>query len=238
MKKSVKFKYQQVYTDLKKAIEIGELKAGEQLPAEEKLVEKYGVSRVTVRNALDGLVELGLIVRMRGRGSFVREKVLEKNMNSPVGFTETNQMLGNVSSSKVLEFDLINAPPFVINYLDVDENEMVWFVRRIRHSNNLVVLYEESYWVESVCGELTTDDSMNSILSKISEQDVHPHLGKQEFVAIGANGEIAKHLEVPSDFPILMSKMAFRTKDDRPMFLSVSYFRTDRISVSYMRKVE
>lgn len=238
MKKSTEFKYQQVYTDLKKAIEIGELKAGEQLPAEEKLVEKYGVSRVTVRNALDGLTELGLIERMRGKGTFVREKVLEKNMNSPIGFTETNQMLGNISSSKVLEFGLIDAPLSVINYLDVSENEKVWFVRRIRSSNNLVVLYEESYWVESVCGELTVEDSTNSILSKIAERDVYPHLGKQEFVAIGANDEIANHLEVPVDFPILMSKMAFRTKNDQPMFWSVNYFRTDRIAVSYMRKVE
>lgn len=238
MKKGAEFKYQQVYTDLKKAIEIGELKAGEQLPAEEKLVEKYGVSRVTVRNALDGLAELGLIERMRGKGTFVREKVLEKNMNSPIGFTETNQMLGNISSSEVLEFDLIKAPPSVVNYLGVDENEKVWFVRRIRSSNNLVVLYEESYWVESVCGELTIEDSMNSILSKIAERDVYPHLGRQEFVAIGANNGVARHLEVSDGFPVLMSKMAFRTRDDQPMFWSVNYFRTDRIALSYMRKVD
>ena len=238
MKGNGEFKYQQVYKGLKRAIEIGELKPGEQLPAEEKLVEKYGVSRVTVRNALDGLVELGLIERMRGKGTFVKEKVLEKKMDSPISFTQTNQRLGNASSSKVLEFELVKAPPFVVNYLDVHEEDMVWFVRRIRYANNLVVLYEESYWVEPVCGELTLEDSKNSILNKIAERDVHPHVGVQEFVAIGANDEIAQHLEVPDDFPVLMSKIAFRTKDDKPMFLAVSYFRTDRITVSYIRKME
>jgi len=234
----VEFKYQQVYKDLKKAIEIGELKAGEQLPAEEKLVEKYGVSRVTVRNALDGLAELELIERIRGKGTFVKNKVLEKKMNNPISFTETNQMLGNVSSNKVLEFALIKASPFVINYLNVDENDMVWFVRRIRYSNNLVVLYEESYWIESTCGNLTEQDAMGSILSKFAEHNVFPHLGRQEFLAIGASDEIARHLEVADEFPVLMSKVAFRTKDDQPMFLSVSYFRTDRITVSYTRNVE
>ena len=237
MKEGAEFKYQQVYKDLKKAIELGELKSGEQLPAEEKLVEKYGVSRVTVRNALDNLVELGLIERMRGKGTFVKKKVLEKKMNSPISFTQTNQMLGNVSSSKVLEFKLIKAPLFVVNYLDVD-NDMVWFVRRIRYANNMVVLYEESYWMESVCGALTSEDAMHSILGKIAENNVYPHLGRQEFVAIGASDEIAQHLEVPDDFPVLMSKMAFRTRDDKPMFLSVNYFRTDRITVSYTRTAE
>jgi len=237
MNDGVEFKYQQVYKDLKKAIELGELKSGEQLPAEEKLVEKYGVSRVTVRNALDNLVELGLIERMRGKGTFVKKKVLEKKMNSPISFTETNQMLGNVSSSKVLEFKLIKAPLFVVNYLDVND-DMVWFVRRIRYANNMVVLYEESYWMESVCGELTIDDAMNSILGKVAQRNVYPHLGRQEFVAIGASDDIAHHLEVADDFPVLMSKMSFRTKDDKPMFLAVNYFRTDRITVSYIRTAE
>jgi len=235
---SVEFKYQQVYKDLKRSIEIGELRTGEQLPAEEMLVEKYGVSRVTVRNALDELTNLGLIERIRGKGTFVKSKVLVKKMSNPISFTETNQMLGNISTNKVLEFTLIKAPPFVINYLNVNEDDMVWFARRIRYSNNLVILYEESYWLESTCGKITEKDSIGSILGKLAERGVYPHLGNQEFAAIGANDEIARYLEVSDDFPVLMSKTAFRTKDDRPMFLSVSYFRTDRITLSYSRIAE
>jgi len=235
MKKVKNFKYQILFEDIKNDIESGQLKPNEKILPEEKLMEKYSVSRVTVRSALDALEELGLIARIRGKGTFVRSRVLEKRVNNVISFTESNQMVGNHSHSKVLEVSLIKAPLFVMNYLNTNEEEDVWFVRRIRYANTLTALYEESYWVQSTCGEITVEDAGSSILGMLAKRGIKPYIGKQEFVAMNATKEVAGNLEVYENFPILRSTMSFSTINDLPMFLSVNYYRTDRISVNLTR---
>jgi len=238
MRKNNNFKYQIVFEDIKNDIESGRLKANEKILSEEKIMEKYNVSRVTVRTAFEALEELGLIVRVRGKGTFVHTRVLEKRINNIISFTESNQLVGNQSYSKVLSVQSIKAPLFVMNYLKTSEEETVWAVKRIRFVNNLTALYEESYWVDSTCGEITVENAENSILKMLEGRDVKPYLGKQEIVAMSANGEIAKNLEISENFPILRSTMYFSTKNNLPVFLSVNYYRTDRISVNMTRILE
>lgn len=238
MKKKNSLKYQMLFKELLEDIESGTLKADEKLPSEEKLAEKYNISRITVRSALDALEELNYITRIRGKGTFVKRKVLEKRVNNVISFTESNQMVGNIPSTKVLELKLIKAPLFAINYLNVSEDQYVWFIKRIRYVNNLTVLYEESYWVKETCGDITIEDASNSILIMLRNRGVKPHLGKQEFVAISATGAIARNLEVPENFPILRSTLAISSSTDKPMFLSVNYYRTDRITVTCTRYLQ
>jgi len=161
--------------------------------------------------------------------------VLEKKVNDVISFTEYNQMLGNISGTKLLELKLIKAPLFAVNYLNISEEQYVWFIKRIRYVNNLTVLYEESYWVKETCGDITTDDAANSILIMLRNRGIKPVFGKQEFVAISATGTIARNLEVPENFPILRSTLAMYSNTDKPMFLSVNYYRTDRITVTCAR---
>lgn len=238
MKKKDSLKYQMLFKELLNDIESGILKADEKLLSEEKLAEKHNISRITVRNALEALEELNYITRIRGKGTFVRAKVLEKRVNNIISFTESNQMVGNTPSSKVLELKLIKAPLFVVNYLNVNEDQYVWFIKRIRYVNNLTVLYEESYWIKETCGDIAVEDASNSILTMLRNRGVKPRFGKQEFVAISATGVIARNLEVPENFPILRSTLAITSSMDKPMFLSVNYYRTDRITVTSSRYLQ
>ncbi|EHB62460.1 MULTISPECIES: GntR family transcriptional regulator [Paenibacillus] len=65
--------YKQIQNDIRRRIRSGELQAGALVPSEKELAQQYGVSQITSKNALNGLVEEGLIVRFRGKGTFVRE---------------------------------------------------------------------------------------------------------------------------------------------------------------------
>lgn len=235
MNKNNTLKYQYIFNILLKDIKNGKLQPHEKLLPEEKLAQKYNVSRVTVRNALDSLEELGYITRFRGRGTFVRAKVMEKKMSNVISFTQSNQMVGNIPSSKVLGLRQIKAPLAAINYLGIDEDDDIWEVKRIRFSNNLAVLYEESYWVDRICGEITMQNAQNSILSALSERGVDPCYVKQEFVALGATSNVAKNLEVPENFPVLRSTMSFYGDSDEAIFFSINYYRTDRITVTSTR---
>jgi len=238
MKKNSNLKYQLLYKELLASIESGELKPDQKLLPEEQLAEKYNVSRITVRNALGTLEELGYITRIRGKGTFVNAKTMEKSINNIISFTESCLMVGNTPSSKVLEFKLINAPLIAINYLDITEDDYVWFIKRVRYVNNLTVLYEKSYWSRDVCGEITVDDAADSILTLLAQRGVKPQFLKQEFAAISADGIVAANLEVPENFPVLRSTLAGSTSNHQPVFLSVSYYRTDRMTVSFSRSLQ
>ncbi|GAB6930497.1 hypothetical protein JCM10914A_44800 [Paenibacillus sp. JCM 10914] len=82
--------YKRIQADIRNRIEIGELKQGDLVPSEKELAEQYEVSQITSKNALNGLVEEGLLVRYRGKGTFVRElaelhePMIQANMNKTI----------------------------------------------------------------------------------------------------------------------------------------------------------
>ncbi|MCM3782052.1 GntR family transcriptional regulator [Neobacillus mesonae] len=82
--------YKRIQEDLRRRIHSGELKEGDMVPSEKELAAQYEVSQITSKNALNGLVEEGLLVRYRGRGTFVREpgeqeeRMLLKKMNKTI----------------------------------------------------------------------------------------------------------------------------------------------------------
>ena len=94
--------YQQLYEVLRGNITRGEWKPGDLIPAESELIEQYGVSRITVRQVLDMLVQEGLIYRQRGRGSFVAHPTVEQVLQRLVSFTDDMRQRGFAPSTRIL----------------------------------------------------------------------------------------------------------------------------------------
>ncbi|WP_067183860.1 GntR family transcriptional regulator [Microtetraspora niveoalba] len=101
--------YLQVERDLQQRIDEGEWRAGGRLPTEEELGKAYGVSRVTVRQALARLVDRGALVREQGRGTFVRDTSLTAGARGVTSFTAELADLGHTSGGRVLEQDVVTA---------------------------------------------------------------------------------------------------------------------------------
>ena len=94
--------YQQLYEILRNKIKTKEWQVSQLIPSEPELMATYEVSRVTVRQVLDMLVNDGLIYRQRGKGSFVASPTLEQSMARIVSFTEDMQQRGLQPGTKVL----------------------------------------------------------------------------------------------------------------------------------------
>src|SRR6187431_2316174 len=86
--------HHQVYVDLRRALDAGEWRPGQQLPTERDLADQYGCSLITVRRALDELVREGRIERTRGRGTFVLRPRLDRDMAARSSFTAEMQERG------------------------------------------------------------------------------------------------------------------------------------------------
>ena len=103
--------YYQVMRDLKEQIVSGKLGPGDRLPSEAELTQRFGVSRVVIRQALQILEDQGLIDRVRGKGTFVSEKVAEDATPRISGSLEDLIHMGPETTIKVVEFRLVKATP-------------------------------------------------------------------------------------------------------------------------------
>ncbi len=231
-------KYQFVSDKIYEKIQFEEYPAGSKIPSEDELADIFGVSRVTIRHALKYLEEKGYLTRERGKGTFVKTRMLEKRVGKVVSFTESTKMLGNVPSSKVLSIEKRKCPLITQNYLGISDEDEVWVINRIRYVNNLEVLYEESYWVTKICGSITKEIAEGSIVEHLKSKNINLAYGKQELIALNADAAIANNLDVSVGFPLIKSTMTFFTRKHDPIFISINYYRTDRMAISISRNID
>ena len=98
--------FQQLADTLRSAIETGEYPAGSRLPTENELCQKYSVSRVTVRKALDELSRSEYLVRNPGKGTFVAEKKFQRGLSGVLGYSEMCRRMGYEPGARTIRIGL------------------------------------------------------------------------------------------------------------------------------------
>ena len=124
--------YQQLKERLRAEIARGAYTPGDQLPAEPELIRLYGVSRITVRQALSGLEVEGLIVRRHGKGTFVAERRIAHDLVRLTDFVEDMELAGLAPSSRVLRFAREATTHEVAEALNIPVGTEVVCVDRLR----------------------------------------------------------------------------------------------------------
>jgi len=138
----------QIEDSLAARIGRGELRAGDRLPAERELCDKWRVSRGTIRQALDALAARGLIERGVGRGTFVAAGKVEVRLHDVAGFTEQMARAGVEAHARVLRAAVLPAPEQVAGALELELGAAVVRVERLRLAGRLALTLEDS-WVPS-----------------------------------------------------------------------------------------
>ena len=136
---------EQLRADLLQKIENGSYAPGDQLPSESELVEAYGVSRVTVRAALRMLVDEGVLVKRRGKGTFVRPTTLVESALTSGSFTETCLEMGLEPATHVFRSREITADPAITSILGCDDEALIES-RRLRMAGATPCIVEHDYF--------------------------------------------------------------------------------------------
>lgn len=128
-------KHQEIANDLRGQIQSGVYKSGEQLALEREMCEHYGVSRITIKKAVDQLVKEGLVVKRRGSGTFVKslanEDVHDISMaNQFSGFSKN--FAGHEVTTEVVRFDIIHPEPEIAEKLNITTDDFVYDIVRLR----------------------------------------------------------------------------------------------------------
>ena len=222
--------YHQLYELMQDRIRAGQWKPGDLIPAESELVARHGVSRITVRKVLDMLTREGLIVRERGRGTFVAHPRLAHGMMRIVSFTDDMRQRGFTPGTRILFTGLVPAPTSISAALGVAEGEELARIDRLRLADGEPMCVEESFLVHRYLPGILEHDLAARSLREVKQENygIQWSRASQTIQAAAAPPEIARLLSVKAGAPLLYVERVTRSQDDIPTeFLRVHY-RGDR----------
>ena len=209
--------YIQIKDILIEKINSGEFESGSQLPSEREISETYNISRMTARNALTQLVDLGYAYRTKGKGTFVRLPNLERDFVKLSGFSQMLSSKGIKPSNKVVKSGIIEADKKIASLLETTIGTKVYEIVRVRYGDNIPLALEYSYLPVSLFENLLQYDFENNSLYKVIEDDYKHKLkfSKQWIRITTLYKNEAKMLNVAEHSPAFLLESIAYDMDER-----------------------
>ncbi len=212
-------------------IENEELKPNDPIPSEKELIQRYGLSRTTVRQAISELVREGHIYRQRGKGTFVSRPKMQHGLRRLTSFSEDMRSRGFRPGARALEFDRVKPPRKVVSHLELAEDDEVYRILRLRLADGEPVGLQESY--VQVGGDLVitqADVEGEGLLYELLESRFHILLGEadESVEATVANAREADLLDVKKGAPLLLRERVTYEVGGTPMEFVKTLYRADR----------
>ena len=225
--------YYQIQQHLLAEIRAGALKAGEPIPSEQEISARLRISRMTARQALKSLCDLGVTYSQRGKGTFVSAVKLEKNSRQVLSFSEEMQAFGSRPRSKVLSFEVAAASPDVADVLCLSPGEKVVSLRRVRMAGSSPMGLEWSRLPLRLCPDLLQafDPSM-SLYQTLAERYGVEIVAADEVAEAGlARAEEAKLLRCATGSPVFLFTRTAYVQSGQPVEYVKSTYRGDRFKI-------
>ncbi|MBM6687492.1 GntR family transcriptional regulator [Collinsella tanakaei] len=197
--------YDQLVDILTEKIE-HEYRPGDMLPSERELSKYYGLSRTTVRLALQELERLGLVVRQHGRGTFVADRSVQTtNLSQTYSFTEQMRELGRKPATTILEFSEIESDKNLASSLGVRIGDKLFKIKRLRSADGVPMMVERTYLPVRKFMSLKRPMLEHESLYHVIEQYFHEKIrvAEEEFFASIARPADAHLLDISEGAPVL-----------------------------------
>lgn len=206
--------FDQIETDLKEKIKNGIYQPGQKIPTEAELIEAYGVSRITIRRAIEDLTKEGILIKKQGKGTFVQEKKIIRKISHTISFTEACSLSSMTATSYVSMRKVLQPGELDIPESDLFSGEPVIYIQRIRMADGVPVICENNYYPYSRFSFLL-NESLDGSLYQLLEKKYNIRIGNPQNSYIDvtyAGKEISEALDIASSEPVfLMSTEMYDT---------------------------
>lgn len=226
-------KYRMIAQDIAQKIETGAYPGGSKLPLESELCEMYQVSRITIKKATDQLVQIGLINKRRGAGSFVKE-ISDPNaaaavMNEQVTFTGfTRQFAGRKVSTTVNDFQIVPASGEIAEKMHLTEDDFVYHICRTRYLDDVPCVVEYTYMpidvIPGICNRVLTGSIYDYILNTLH---LKPQSAHRTIRALISSEQEMQYFATETPFAMLEIEQVAYLNDGRIFEYSKSHQRGD-----------
>jgi GntR family transcriptional regulator len=223
--------YVQLANILRRKIVDGRLRAGEQLPSEAGLCKIYNVSAMTVRRAINLLVEQGAVSTERGRGTYVRQLDLSA---ASFNVDELRQLYDNASSVevKILEVRLVPADPVTAHNLAIPEGERTISLRRLLNTDGKPLFYHYEYLACDIHSPIVEAELEATSLQGLFEGTGHNLFkwGELNMRAGIMSEEEARILQTPMPSAAIYLTHVFYSFEDQPLSWGCFVCRSDQLN--------
>jgi GntR family transcriptional regulator len=224
-----------LYTKVEEAVaaEIadGEYRPGDQLPTEDELLQRFEVSRITVRRAIQNLVQRGLVEIRRGRGTFVLEPRIEAELTKLSGFVEDMTAAGRKPSARVLSQGVVPATARIAERLQLGRGTRVMRIERVRLADGLPVSFDQTYLPLALGRKIIRHDLRTYPIFTLLEEHYGVPLLEADYAleAAAASKVVADALQVIVGTPIFQIERTSRTTKYEPIDYEVLSYRGDLV---------
>ena len=222
-------RYYQVYTVLQQRVREGEWTPDSPMPTEQEFAASFGVSRVTIRKALNMLQEERLILRQQGRGTFALPPPRRAARANFSGLLENIVDFEFHTKVRVLSFGKIALPGDIARLLECEAGAPGLKIVRVRSDTQTPFSYTTCYVPEPEADRLTEDSLGNlTVSSALTKAGVVTDNAEQRLSATVAGIEVAKHLRIDVGAPLISMTRVMRNPDGRPVELIQALYRPDK----------
>jgi GntR family transcriptional regulator len=225
-------RYREVADALQRQIAAGRLGSHDRLASERAIADRFGLSRMTARQAVELLVRRGVVYRRPGSGTYVAPPRVVHSLQRLAGFSEQMRLQGVHPSGRVLEMRCTDEPGAAARHaLGLgDGAAAAWMVRRLRYGDGEPLLLETFYVPRDVCPELGADELAEQSLYTVmrSRYGVEPDSAETSLEPAALEAADARHLTVRPGTPAILVVRATRDRAGRAIEFARDLYRGDR----------
>ncbi|QCZ48996.1 HTH-type transcriptional repressor yvoA [Levilactobacillus brevis] len=218
--------YIQIHNDIKRAIEAGKWAVGDRIPSERELSRNFDVSRMTLRQAIQTLVDEGILERQVGSGTYVANQKVQEKMSGVTSFTDLMLTQGKQPTSKTISYHVMNPSLSEAEKLKLNEDDQVLRMERIRYGDDVPICFEVATVPEKLVDGLSKKEVTSSLYRALEDKkQLSPGKAQQTVSAMSASERIAEYLSIKRGDAILRLRQVTYLQDGTPF----EYVRTQYV---------
>ncbi|MCH3922077.1 GntR family transcriptional regulator [Limosilactobacillus sp.] len=209
--------YIKIHNQLRENIESGRWTVGQKIPAERELAASFDVSRMTLRQAIQALVDEGILERRVGSGTFVANRKVQEKMSGVTSFTEMMQAAGKRPSSRTISYHLTIPSQTEIEKLKLPAGAQVLRMERVRYGDDVPICFEIATIPAQLIENFSKEEVTSSFYRTLEKKaNLYPGHAVQMISATKATERIATYLQIKrGDALLRMSQLSY-LQDGRP----------------------
>jgi len=221
--------HSRIREELRERILRGTLQPNDRMPSESELMAHYGVSRITVRQALGDLQNARMIFKVPGKGSFVAAPKPFQDLGRLQGFAEAMNASGHETFNRLLSLQTVPADASIAERLQMAEGADVTAIQRVRHLDRQPVSVDFTWLPQHLGAHIRREELATRDIFLILENDLATPLGHADIAidALPAPPDIARHLQLAPHTPVLHIERLTHDRDGRPVDHEHLYCRSD-----------
>ncbi len=228
----VKPRYEEIASYLRELA--GDTEPDARMPSDAELCDRFGVSRMTARQAVQQLVNEGLVYRKRGHGTFRSPRRIHRYLGSPLSFTENMRRRGLIATSQILEFAAVDPTPEDMKALRLTTGEGAVVLERLRFADGVPMAIERAVISPHCAAVLTADlssDSLHSVFERLGHSPVKAHALVSARRATRREREL---LGLPTSGVVLVERRVISDQDDLPLEHTQTLYAAERYEFDAM----